>query len=67
VTQWWIKVEPDGPASLVNNLGRKITIPLRCGRSRVGRGDAIRWSLQVARGLSAQLNGSPDPKEKEFA
>ena len=64
---WRLRLNADGPSQVVSERGRVITIPLRCGNSRVGRGDSIRWSAQVAKGLAAQLNGPRDLYRKEMA
>ena len=65
--RWRPVIASDGPSRVVSDSGRVIIIPLRCGRSRVGRGDSIRWSAQAARGLAAQLNKSPEPLCLEMA
>jgi hypothetical protein len=58
---WRLHINDAGPSSVRNGrTARMIVFPLRCGTSLVGRGDAIRWSQQVARGMAAQLNGPDD-------
>jgi hypothetical protein len=58
---WRLRINDAGPSSVSNDrAARVIVFPLRSGTSRVCRGDAIRWSQQVARGMAAQLNGPDD-------
>jgi hypothetical protein len=66
---WWtVYINFDGPSYVQSGDGRRIVVPLRSGNSRAGRGDAIKWSAEVARGLAAQLNGPTKPKiDKEYA
>jgi hypothetical protein len=59
--RWRLHINDAGPSSVSSDrAARMIVFPLRSGTSRVCRGDAIRWSQKVARGMAAQLNGPDD-------